>query len=230
MLFDLQSRGRRSVVKIIYTGLAVLMGAGFILFGVGTGFGGSGLFDLFNGNGTSTKAQVSAAEKHANREVRLHPKDPKAWADLTRARYQGADYDTTQNAFTEVGREHLLGAVKAWQTYLTLEPKHPDPTLARLMATAYSQAGLNDPANAADALEIVTQAEPSAASYAQLAQYSYLALEFRKGNLAADKAVALAPKAQRKLMKTQLNTVRRKALQQQLQNAAQNGAATTGGG
>jgi hypothetical protein len=39
MLFDLRSRGRRRTVQAVYLGLAVLMGGGLILFGVGTGSG-----------------------------------------------------------------------------------------------------------------------------------------------------------------------------------------------
>jgi hypothetical protein len=228
MLFDLTSRGRRSVVKIIYTALALLMGAGFLLFGVGTGVGGGGLFDSIFGNGsTSTKAQFSSAEKHAHHETVLDPKNAKAWADLTRARFQGADYDTSQQAFTEAGRVKLQSAASAWQTYLKLDPQKPDPAIAGMMAQAYSQAGLNQPADAASALEIVAAARPSAATYGQLANYAYQANETRKGDLAAAKAVQLAPKAQRTLVKRQLASIRRQVQQQEIQQAVQNGNVTS---
>lgn len=233
MLFDLQSRGRRSFVKVIYLGLAVLMGGGLILFGIGTGTGGGGLFDAFSGGNSSTSAQVSSAEKTATREVRLHPQDPQAWADLTRARYQtaglGENYDQTTNAFTTEGREKLASAVLAWQRYLKLDPKRPDATLARLMSQAYSEAGLDQPAQAATALEIVTEQQPSAAAYGQLAQYAYLADQMRKGDLAAAKAVQLAPSAQQRLLRAQLTSVKRQVLQQQVREAAQQGGITPGG-
>src|SRR5437763_13258441 len=158
MLFDLQSRSRRTAVKIIYLGLAILMGGGLVLFGIGTGTGGGGLLDVFTGGGSSTSAQVSSAEKRANHEVRLHPQDAKAWADLARARFQtaglGDNYDQTANqgagAFTAKGRVKLRTAATAWQRYLTLEPDHPDATLARLMVNVYDTTGLNDPAQAAN--------------------------------------------------------------------------------
>jgi len=73
MLFDLQSRGRRTAVKIIYLGLALLMGGGLLLFGIGTGTGSGGFLDIFSNGGTSTSSQVSSAEKSAARLVRLHP-------------------------------------------------------------------------------------------------------------------------------------------------------------
>ena len=225
MLFDLQSRRRRGIVKVIYTGLAILMGSGFILFGVGTGAGLGGFFDLFNNNGSSTKAQVSAIEKKAVRQTRLHPNDPKAWAALARAQYQDADYDSTNQTFTDAGRAKLQQAATAWQRYLTLDTS-PDPVIAGLMASAFSERGLNEPAQAASALEIVAAARPTSATYSALAQYAYIANETRKGNLAAAKAVQLAPKAQKALVKRQLATVRRQVLQRQVQQAVSNAGAT----
>ena len=101
MLFDLQSRGRRNFVKVIYLGLAILMGGGLVLFGIGTGTGGGGLLDVFNGGGSSTSAQVSSPEKKAAERSDCNPQDPQAWADLARARYQtaglGENYDQTAN-------------------------------------------------------------------------------------------------------------------------------------
>src|SRR3954453_18294658 len=168
MLFDLQSRGRKNFVKVIYLGLAVLMGGGLVLFGIGTGAGGGGLLDVFTGGGSSTSAQVSSAEKRATREVRLHPRDPQGWADLARARYQtaglGENYDAAANAFTAKGRGKLTTAVAAWRRSLTLDA-HPDAGVARLMALAYSQDGLDAPAQAASAMEVVTEQQPTASSY-----------------------------------------------------------------
>ena len=217
MLFDLQSRGRRTAVKIIYVGLAILMGAGFLLFGVGVGTGGGGFLDIFRG-GTSTSAQVSTAEKSAARQVRLHPRDPRAWYALTYARYQSAPYDQTLNSgvggFTAAGRKKLAQASTAWHRYLTLDPQSPNVTLARLMANAYSDTGLNQPAEAANALEIVSGAQPSESAYGLLAQYAYEANQLRKGDLAAAKAVSLAPSAQQALVRNQLATIRRQAVAQ----------------
>jgi hypothetical protein len=232
MLFDLQSRNRRNFVRVIYLFLALLMGGGLILFGIGTGTGGGGLFDIFSNGGSSTSAQVSSAEKRANREVRLSPQDPQAWADLARARYQtaglGENYDQATNTFTTSGREKLATAVTAWQRYLKFDPKHPDATLARLMAQAYAEGGLDQPAEAAAALEIVSEEQPSAAAYAQFAQYSYLASQFRKGDLAAAKAVELAPSAQQKLVRNQLVNVKRQVIQQAAEQARQQGGSTLG--
>src|SRR5262245_60635925 len=115
MLFDLQSRRRRSFVKVIYLFLAILMGGGLLLFGIGTGTNSGGFLDIFRGESSSTKAQVSALEKRASREVKLHPQDAQAWADLTRARYQNAPFASAASGgtgqFTPAGREKLTSVV-----------------------------------------------------------------------------------------------------------------------
>ena len=234
MLFDLQSRGRRTAVKIIYLGLAVLMGGGLLLFGIGTGTGGGGFFDIFRSGGASTSVQVSSAEKSAARLVRLHPTDPNAWYRLTYAQYQSAPFDNTldggNGAFTTAGRTKLLLASRSWRRYLTLDPQHPSATLARLMTNAYAQTGLNQPADAATAWEIVTQQQPSSAAYGYLAEYAYLANQMRKGDLAAAKAVSLAPSAQQRLLRTNLANVKRQVLQQSARGVQSGGGAVNGAG
>lgn len=233
MLFDLQGRGRRNVVRIIYLWLAILMGGGLVLFGIGTGVEGGGLLDIFSNSGTDTSAQVSRAETRANRAVRQRPRDPEAWAELARARYQtaglGENYDNATNTFTDEGREKLATAAVAWQRYLSLDPRQVDASLARLMASAYSEVGLDRPSEAAAAMEIVTEEQPSAAAYGALAQYAYLADQTRKGDLAAARAVDLAPEAQKRLVRRQLADVKRQIVQQQIQEAVERSGAAGGG-
>ena len=53
MLFDLRGRGRRRTVQVIYATLAILLGGGLVLFGIGGGTNG-GLFDAIGGNGSSS--------------------------------------------------------------------------------------------------------------------------------------------------------------------------------
>lgn len=229
MLFDLQSRRRRRFVKVIYAGMAVLFGGGLVLFGVGTGTSGNGLFDLFNNNGSSTKSQISAQEKAADRAVRLNPSNAAAWLTLTRLRYQDGTIDQTTGAFTPDSLPHLRSAAQAWNHYLALKPKHPDPNVARLMVEAYSQVGLNDLGSAADTMELVTLAQPSAQTFGTLAQLAYAAGQIRKGDLAATKAVSLAPKAQRAQIKSTLAAAKKTAVKQQATRAlSQAGAGAAG--
>ena len=55
MLFDLRGRGRRRTVQAIYLSLAILMGGGLVLFGIGSDQSG-GIVDAVVGEGSSGEA------------------------------------------------------------------------------------------------------------------------------------------------------------------------------
>jgi predicted Zn-dependent protease len=209
MLFDLRSRGRRRTVQGVYLGLAVLMGGGLILFGVGAGNGFGGILNAFTGNGSGSaqKQVVSQQEKLALAAVKASPNDPAAWGKLVSARWtsattQGSNFNPNTGAFTASGKKELTATGQAWQKYLTLTKK-VDPTVAILAARAYAQLG--DYANQAKAWELETLADPTQAKgYECLAASAYAAKQTRKGDLAAAKALTLVPKAQRLTIKQAL--------------------------
>jgi hypothetical protein len=206
MLFDLRSRGRRRTVQGVYLGLAIILGGGLVLFGVGTGSGGGGLLNAFGGGSSNQKQVVSQQEKNALRATRLNPNSAAAWSQLVQARWtaagQGSNVDPSTGAFTASGRKELSALAQAWQKYASLA-KNPDPNVAILAAPAYGQLGQY--AQAADAWEVQTQAEPNAAKgYVCLAASAYAANQGRKGDLAAAKAESLVPKASRAAIKLQL--------------------------
>ena len=58
MLFDLRGHGRRRAVRVIYIGLALLMGVGLVGFGIGGGFGGGGLFSAATNNEGASHAEL----------------------------------------------------------------------------------------------------------------------------------------------------------------------------
>src|SRR5947209_1836254 len=144
MLFDLRARGRRRTVQVVYLGLAVLMGGGLVLFGVGAGNGNGGLLNAFSGGSSSQKTVVSQGEKTALRQTQLNPNDPNGWSALLQARWTSAQQEgaqtTTGVTYTAQGKHELAGAAQAWQRYVVLI-KHPDPTLAILAARAYQAMG-----------------------------------------------------------------------------------------
>src|SRR5205085_807545 len=102
MLFDLRSRGRRRTVQAVYLGLAILMGGGLVLFGVGAGNGLGGLLNAFTGNGSSSgqKQVVSQQEKAALRQTRQSPSNPAGWAALVQARWTSAGQGNNFNTNT----------------------------------------------------------------------------------------------------------------------------------
>lgn len=209
MLFDLRSRGRRRTVQGVYLFLAILLGGGLVLFGVGAGNGLGGLLNAFNGSGSSSgqKAVVSSQEQQAIKQTQENPSSPQAWANLLQARWtsagQGADYNSSTGQFTKSGLNELNLATQAWQQYLKLE-KNPDPNLAILAARAY--AGQQNYAGEASAWDIETSADPTAVKgFECLAVSAYAAGQTRKGDLAAAKALTMVPKAQQALLKNDIN-------------------------
>jgi tetratricopeptide (TPR) repeat protein len=211
MLFDLRGRGRRRTVQAVYLGLAILIGGGLVLFGVGTGTGGGGLLNGIGGNGSGNQNQVvSSQEKSALKAVKKNPASSSAWSQLVQARWsaagQGNNYNTATGTFTASGKKKLSGATQAWQRYLQLT-KSPDPNLAVLAARAY--AALGNYGGAAGAWEVETTADPNQLKgYECLAVSAYAAKQTRKGDLALGKALSLAPKAQRSLLKTQITAAK----------------------
>jgi hypothetical protein len=199
MLFDLRSRGRRTTVRGVYLTLAILMGGGLILFGVGTGVSGGGLLNAFSGGGGSQGQAVSAVEKNAEKAVKKNPNSPGAWAALLQARWstattQGTGFDASTGTFTKLGKQELTKLTYDWKRYASLT-KSPSPENATLAARAYG--ALAQYGSAANAWEAVSMGESTSSSaYACLAVTAYAARQTRKGDLAMRKALALTPKTQ----------------------------------
>ena len=217
MLFDLRGRGRRRTVQGIYITLAVLMGGGLVLFGIGGSVSG-GLLDAIGvtdrgDHQSSGSDALTGLERQAVRRVRANPDDAAGWALLTRTRFQlagqGENYDQRTSTFTSKGRGRLAGAAQAWERYLTLDPRRPDVDVARLMVQAYGPAGLNRPSQGVQTAEIVADAQPSPQTYFQLALYAYAAGQTRKGDLAGRRAVELTPRAQRAAIRAQVANAKR---------------------
>ncbi len=211
MLFDLRSRGRRHTVQVVYLGLAVILGGGLVLFGVGTGNGNGGLLNAFSGNGSGNQQNqvISQQEKTALKQTKLNPSDPNAWAALVSARWEsasGSDYNSATNTFTPAGKKELAATTAAWQRYLQLT-KSPSPSLATLAAEAY--AALANYPGAASAWEIESAANPSDAhGYECLAASAYAAGQTRKGDLALNKALTLVPKLSRANLKSEIQAAK----------------------
>jgi hypothetical protein len=210
MLFDLRARGRRRTVQVVYVSLALLFLVGFIGFGVGVGGGGGSpveaIFGSKEGSGNSSYAkQVSEAEKRA----KTHPSEAYAWAKLAEALFHNANgsefYDEEKQEFTAKGKEQLTKVVNAWNRYVALKPANPPLTIAYDMVRVFGEEGLNQPAEAVTALQLVIPTKPpTAALYGDLAKYAYQAKNVSVGDLAAQKAISLTPASKRKEVEADL--------------------------
>jgi tetratricopeptide (TPR) repeat protein len=222
MLFDLRGRGRRRTVQAIYLGLAIIMGGGLVLFGIGGATNG-GLIDAIQGNGSTTSSS-DAFQKRVDtldKRVKANPRDSRAWAELADVRFQsatsGVNYDQTNGVYTAKGKTALRSAAAAWQRHLALSPDKPNTRVANEMVQGYGPSGLRNYPEAVKALEFVIDAtpKPTYQTYAQLAVLAHGAKQTRKEKLAQQKALDLAPKSQRKAVGDQI-----KAAEQQLDGLA----------
>jgi hypothetical protein len=234
MLFDLRGAGRRRTVKTVYLGLALLMFVGFVGFSIGSSGLGGGLLDVFTqnggGGGSSGTGRFETQVRQAQAKTRARPDDPAAWAALAEARVRlagvGDNFDNGSGNYTSKGLAQLRSAASAWNKYLDLNPKQPDEHLARQMLQAF--VALNQPAGAVTAQDIITRTDPTSSTFAQLAVYAYQAGQTRKGDLAAAKAVSMAPKAERKTLKSQLQQAKTQAAANA--SGAGSSSGSTGGG
>jgi hypothetical protein len=211
MLFDLRGRGRRRLVQVIYIGLAALIGLGLIGFGIGGGFGGGGLFTAATNNEGGSKSSFQSEIKKYEKLTRQQPQNIAAWEKLTLAQLHEAGGESlVQNGqLTRKGKELFVQAASSWRSYLALNPPKPSAQLAANMQRIFGEEGLNEPSAEVQVLQIEVAARPeSAALYASLAVAAYRAKNTGVGDLAAAKAVSLAPAAQRVRLKDELKRIK----------------------
>lgn len=224
MLFDLRGRGRRRTVQGIYLGLAILMGGGLVLFGVGGNVSG-GLLDALKNNPKNSNSDVFQKRLvRAEKLASTQPKNAQAWANVVKLRFQvagtGDSYNDQTGSFTDKGKAELQRVDQAWGHYLDLNPKKIDATAATYMVQAYSPGALNNGDKLVRAYELVIDGTPKPTydQYRNLAIYSYAAGNLRKGDLARTKALELAPKDQRSIVKQQIDAQKSDSLKQAIQS------------
>lgn len=217
MLFDLRGRGRRRTVQVVYLGLAVLFLLGFVGFGVGVGGGGGGIFNALTESGGSSGASFAGKVAAAQKRTKSHPGEAAAWAALAEAQLHQASeseyFSQTTEQYTASGKKLLEKVAHSWNTYLQLEAHHPSAELAQRMAGIFGEQALNQPASEAHALQVAIAGKPpSAGLYSTLAEAAYKARHLSEGDVAARKAVSLAPASERKRVKKYLAEIRKNPL------------------
>jgi hypothetical protein len=217
MLFDLRSRGRRTTVRVIYLGLAIVMVSGLVLVGVGTGSNQGGLLNAFTNNGSGGGAS-SAYEQQVQQAVKGIKKTPNsaaAWSALAQARWgaasSGSNFDTTTGTYTKTGKQQLALAASAYNHYLKLSNNKPSAGLAQLAAGIYQN--LAQYKNEAQAWNATVASLPSNSTAALkpllcLALASYAGGQTAKGDLAAAAAVKLSPKLQKLTLQSELKAAK----------------------
>jgi hypothetical protein len=215
MLFDLRGRRRRAV-QVTYLMLALLMGGGLVLFGVGGDVSG-GLVDAFKGGGGSSgdSALQDRIDKQEER-LQANPRNERLLQSLVRDYYSLATSQREEGStgFPPDAKDELRKAGTYWQRYADVAEK-PSPAVAGYALQIFDVGGLNQPKEAQEAASILAEAANDTPSYLRLVLYASRAGDKRTADLAGQKAVDLAPKAQRKLVEKQVELAKKAAQQQQ---------------
>ena len=203
MLFDLKGR-RRRVVQVTYVGLALLMGGGLVLSGIGSDASGGLLDALVGGNGSSSdtssaKKPFQNQIKAADLKLRANPNDAAALTTLVRAHFGLAGLEQTENngqvAYSQKGVDELRTAERAWGRYIATDPEKIDTGVA---ATALALYGILGPPDAKNRERYVRPAQEIASqtntpdAYITLVEVATKAGDTRTAGLAERKALSLA--------------------------------------
>jgi hypothetical protein len=234
MLFDLRSPGRRNLIRVVYAGLAVLLGGGLVFFGIG-GSGGGLLSDPGGGGGDGGNLfedQISDAEE----TLQQNPQDTTALAELVALHFQAGsnqievDQESGTQSLTEEGEQQLQQSADAWDRYLKQTQKgggQADTSTASVAFQLFSLlanvsfskaqgassgtealADANDAvtswSDAAEAQRILVDAQPGTPAYVRLAQFLYLAGDIERGDQAAAQATQAAKGNERAAIEQQL--------------------------
>ncbi|CAN5442285.1 hypothetical protein BH10ACT11_BH10ACT11_18360 [soil metagenome] len=220
MLFDTSSPGRKRVLRVVYSLLAVLFLVGFVGFGVGGTNSGGGILDalgITDSGGGSIEDQYQQPIDSANKKLEKDPTNERALLSLTRYHYLSASQQANtsgSNEITDAVKNELEDSVAAWSKYLKTKPAQPDKVVASFAANSYQ--ALGDASGAATAQEVVADGTPSAQAYYQLALFQYADSNFKGGDAAAKKAVAEAKGAkERKQVGKATDQLRKRAQQQE---------------
>jgi hypothetical protein len=245
MLFDLQSPRRRNVIRVVYAGLALLLGGGLIL---GT-FGSSGgsLLDSIGLGGGSSSNSFDSQIKDAEQKLAVNPNDQATELALVSFHIQAGnqqldvDQSTGQQSPTPESNQEFQKAADVWAQYLKQNPAKPSAGTSTQIAQAYlflaesstsaAEADVNLK-GAADAQKIAAAQMPSVGSLSSLAQYLYFAGDTAAGDQAANQAEAKATTSQKTQLVQQLAQIKKVAAQirQQIDSAAKQEKAQAGAG
>jgi hypothetical protein len=221
MLFDLQGP-RKTFVKVIYLGLAILLGGGLVLFGIGSDVNG-GLADIF-GNSSSASQARDNVEKYA-KQVEANPKNKEALQNLIAARYtlsaDESNFNKEKGTFSKEGTQQLNLTKSDWETYLKLVDDKPNLATANYAVSAFL--GLNDAKGATAAQSLLTKTQPNAANYLALMLYASYAGETLIASGAEVRAKELATKDEKEEVAAQIKEIKQQVkdrsaeMQQQIQ-------------
>lgn len=208
MLFDLRGRRRRAV-QVTYLMLALLMGGGLVLFGIGGDVSG-GLVDAFRGGGGgSTDSALQDRVDREEERLRANPRNERLLQELVRDYYSLAvsQRESGSTGFPEEAQDELRKAGAHWQRYLDAADE-PSADTATVALQIFGQTALNRPKQELRAATILASDANDAVSYLRVVDIATRAKDTRTADLAGQKAIDLAPKGQKKAVRAQVKSLK----------------------
>jgi hypothetical protein len=207
MLFDLRGRRRRAV-QVTYLMLALLMGGGLVLFGIGGEVSG-GLLNAFEGGGGSTDSALQDRIDREEERLQRNPRNEQVLQELVRDYYSLASTQRESGtvAFPQDARDELRKAGSYWQRYVGAADQ-PSADVATVALQIYGESALKQPKEEQRAASIIAEQQNDVVSYLRLVEVATRAGDKRTADLAAQKAVDLAPKRQKKQVKQQAESLK----------------------
>jgi hypothetical protein len=177
-----------------------------------------GLVDAFKGGGGGSSGDSALQDQVNRQEDRLakSPQNEAVLQNLIRDYYSLATAQRESGAigFPDDAKDELRKSGEYWQRYVSAVDGEPSADAARYALQVYDVGALNRPKEAQKAAAILAEDSNDVASYLRLVSYAALAGDTRTADLAATKAVDLAPKAQRKQVEKQAEALKKPPQQQ----------------
>jgi hypothetical protein len=245
VLFDLQSPGRRRVVRVVFGALAAVFAISFVGFGVGTGSGGGGFLNsIFGGGGGSSSGAFDDQINAQEAKLKVNPNDTVALTQLVQLHYQQGSQDVNSDGtLNSDGEQQLRQSADAWSKLVKATKGDVNQTAALFALNTFDQLGsvdfqkarsdtsttdaltdvgaaVSDWKAAGQAQQILIAAQPkktNANTYARLASYLYLSGQTQAGDQAAAQANPGSKGSSSSSATSQLKQIQQ--LGQQLQSA-----------
>jgi len=201
VLFDIRGH-RRTVVRWVYGGLALIFLVGFVGFGVGSDVGsgllGGGHGGSAGGHGGGGGSREDQADELRER-VQSHPADRNAWRRLSllaaNLAYEQSGGHGGGSELADDGRGRLVESVVAYEEYTKLlRGRRPARALAQTAAQSYMTLRL--PFDAVKAQRLAARRRDPQGQFL-LAQYEAASGNSKGAERALRRAIAAAPAAQR---------------------------------
>lgn len=242
MLFDIRGR-RKRFIQAIYLFLALLLGGGLVIFGIGgDANGGLGsIFGLDGSGNSSSNPQFNDQIERAEEVLEENPDNEQALLTLVSIQFSAGQLalneeisnDPNLSQLPSAAKDHYQASVDAWERFLDTKPKKPE-TSALTALRSYDSlfapgVSISDiQTNTEGALrtaKVLVESDPGINAWQSLAVQAYRAGQISTAEKAESEALSLVEdKSDRSSLKARFAEAKRNG--EELKRLAKQSAAT----